>query len=176
VLWGDFPSDDDHGLDQLKREVSSWAVPFTQQAPPSGTSMSPPNADSGISGPGTIHLRPMHSMGPSSGPGGVVSAGSSSQNTTNVSNHSLSTATHIVNISFLPKYFEVCINLGNYAIDHYEIDISRVTSDSELFELIWDKYNLSRGIGLRRLFLRPRSIHFVMVSAPLLLLGPTTSR
>lgn len=43
---------------------------------------------------------------------------------------------HTVNISFSPKYFEICINISNYAIDHHEIDFSRVTSDNELFELI----------------------------------------
>jgi len=117
----------------------------------------------------------MYSMGPSPELEGVQSASSSSQKPTNVSNPSLSGATHIVNIAFSPKYFEVCVNIGNYAIDHHEIDISRVNSDSELFELIWDKYNSSRSIGLRRLFLRPRNVHFVMVSAPLLLSGLSTS-
>jgi hypothetical protein len=70
----------------------------------------------------------------------------------------------VVDIVFRPKYFEICVSKGNYAIDHHEIDISRMTSDSELFELIWDKYNLSRGSGLRRLFLRPSDVNFVLVS------------
>lgn len=57
------------------------------------------------------------------------------------------------------------MNIGNYAIDHHEIDISNVESDSELFSRIWDRYNSSRGYGLRRIFLRPRNVDFVMVSA-----------
>jgi hypothetical protein len=69
-----------------------------------------------------------------------------------------------VNIAVSVGYFEVCVSKGNHAIDHHEIDISRITSDSELFELIWDKYNISRGSGLRRVFLRPRDVNFVMVS------------
>ncbi|CAN9173620.1 unnamed protein product [Alternaria alternata] len=62
------------------------------------------------------------------------------------------------------KYFEVCVSTGNHAIDHHEVDISRISSDNELFEMIWDKYNISRGIGLRRLFLRPSDVNFVMFS------------
>lgn len=137
--------------------------------------MSQLNTDSGTSGPSAIHLWPVHSTGPSSGLGGVQSARVSRQNSTNVSGPALARATHIVNIDFTPKYFELCINIGNYAIDHHEIDISRVTSDGELFELIWDRYNSSRGIGLQRLFLRPRNVRFVMVSAPLLFPGLSKS-
>jgi hypothetical protein len=137
--------------------------------------MSRPNADSGTSATRTVHPQPVHSTGPSSGLGDVQSAGSSSQTFTSVSDSSLSKAAHIINIAISPKYFEVCINIGNYAIDHHEVDITGVTSDSELFELIWDKYNSSRGIGLRRVFLRPRDVQFVMVSAPVLLPGPSSS-
>ncbi|KAH7335627.1 heterokaryon incompatibility protein-domain-containing protein [Pyrenochaeta sp. MPI-SDFR-AT-0127] len=164
VLWGDFPIDNDSALSQLKRELSWWRMPFTQQASLGGTSLSQPNAESGAGGPGTIHLAQMQSTGPSSGLMGMRSAGLSSQNPTNVLDPVRSRAAHIVNVTFSPRYFEVCINIGNYAIDHHEIDISRVTSDGELFELIWDKYNCSRGFGLRRLFLRPRDVHFVMFS------------
>ena len=66
-----------------------------------------------------------------------------------------------------PKYFEVCINAGNHAVDHYELDISESTSDGALFVKIWEKYRMSRGFGLKRLFLRPRDVHFVMVIMPL---------
>jgi hypothetical protein len=145
-------------------------VPFTQQSPSSGTLMSRPNANAGVN-----YLGRVHSIRPSSGPGGVQSAGLSSSKLTNVLGSSLSGASHIVNIASSHRYFEVCINIGNYAIDHYEINISHVTSDSELFELIWAKYNSSRGIGLRRLFLRPWNVHFVMVSGLLLHHGLFTS-
>ena len=173
MLWGDFPDcDDNHALDQLKRELSLWDLPLTKQTGSGDTSTARPNAESGSTGSGTIHLGPIHSMGPSLGVefGFGHTAVSNCQNPTHMLTHSLSSATHIVNVSFSPRYFEVCVNIGNYAIDHHEIGISRVTSDSELFELVWDKYNSSRGIGLRRLFLRPRSIDFVMVSTPMLLL------
>ena len=132
--------------------------------------MSRPTAESSTGVSGGIHLGPMYSMEPTLESGGLQPISSSSHKPTNVSDPSISEASHIVNIAFSPKYFEVCINIGNYAIDHHEIDISRVISDGELFELIWNKYNSSRGIGLRRLFLRPRNVDFVMVSAPLILL------
>jgi hypothetical protein len=99
------------------------------------------------------------------GHGRVSRSSGSGRDSVNTSNASPHTSDHVVDITFPPGYFEVCVSTGNFAIDHHEIDISRVTSDSELFELVWDKYNLSRG-GLRRLFLRPRDINFVMVSDP----------
>jgi hypothetical protein len=71
---------------------------------------------------------------------------------------------YVVKFVFSPGYFEVWVSKGNYAIDHHEIDISRMASDSELFELIWDRYNLSRGAGFQRLFLRPSDVNFVIVS------------
>ena len=81
-----------------------------------------------------------------------------------VSNSLGSIAPHVVDIRISPKYFEVCVNIDNNDIDHHEIDISDVDSDGELFQRIWEKYNSKRGI-LRRLFLRPRDVHFVMVGA-----------
>ena len=77
--------------------------------------------------------------------------------------------THLVSLSGITvdkresTYFEVCTNVGNYAVGHFEIDISEACTDGELFEKIWDTYNQSRGFGIRRLFLRPRDVHFVMV-------------
>jgi hypothetical protein len=140
-------------------------MPFTRKAPSGGASRPQPNADLATAGAGSIHHGTIQSMRPSSSLAAVQSTGSRSQTSANLS---LSEAAHVVDIAFSPRFFEVCINVGNHAIDHHEIDISRTTSDNELFELIWDKYNSSRGIGLRRLFLRPRSVHFVMVSATLL--------
>jgi hypothetical protein len=61
-------------------------------------------------------------------------------------------------------YFEVCINTGNSAVGHFELDVSRITTDGELFEKIWEVYDRNRWAGLRRLFLRPCKVHFVLVS------------
>jgi hypothetical protein len=74
------------------------------------------------------------------------------------------TSDKIINITSKLKYFEVCITIGDHAIEHHELDISYIDSDGRLFEQIWDKYKASRGFGVRRLFLRPKDIHFVMVS------------
>jgi hypothetical protein len=165
TLRGDFPVDDNHALDLLEREF--WRnMPLTQQGPSSDTSTFRPNPDSDTGSPGA-HLRHTHSIESFSKLGGVQHTGSSSQNLINISNPSPFGGAHIANTAFSPRYFEVCIDIGNSAIDHHEIDISRVTSDSELFELIWDMYNSSRS-RLRRLFFETRDVHFVMVSAPLL--------
>ncbi len=80
--------------------------------------------------------------------------------------------THLVSLAEVTvdkcesTYFEVCTNVGNYAVGHFEIDISEACTDGQLFEKIWDTYNQSRGFGIRRLFLRPRDVHFVMVRNP----------
>lgn len=140
-------------------------MPFNQQASPGGASLSQPNANSSAGGASTISLAQMQSPESSSRPMGPPSASSSSQTPAKITDSVRSRVDHLVNITFSPRFFEVCINKGNHAIDHHEIDISEVTSDGELFELIWDKYKGSRGFGLRRLFLRPRDVHFVMVSA-----------
>ncbi|PSN74055.1 hypothetical protein BS50DRAFT_481151, partial [Corynespora cassiicola Philippines] len=100
----------------------------------------------------------------SSAPGATQPASTGNQQHTNISNAHSSGASNIVNITTPLRYFEICVNVGNFAIDHHELDISQISSDSELFELIWDKYNSSRGKGLRRLFLRPRNVDFVMFS------------
>ena len=78
--------------------------------------------------------------------------------------NSTAQAAHVINIDNpVPKYFEVCINAGAHAVGHYELDISESTSDGALFVKIWEKYKMSKGFGLRRFFLRPRDVHFVMV-------------
>ncbi|KAK9771607.1 hypothetical protein SCAR479_11678 [Seiridium cardinale] len=62
------------------------------------------------------------------------------------------------------RVFEVRVSIDHQAIDHHGLDISKVDSDGKLFELIWDRYNTSRGRGVRRLVLWPRNVHFVMFS------------
>ncbi|EHK97569.1 hypothetical protein M7I_6657 [Glarea lozoyensis 74030] len=126
--------------------------------------LSRPNVDSKPGGSATIPLEPIGPFAPSIQPKFLQPRGLSSLNRASVSGSFLSTQSHIVHVTTSPKFFEVCINIGNFAIEHHEVDISHVSSDSELFALIWDKYNSSRGIGLRRLFLRPRNVDFVMFS------------
>jgi hypothetical protein len=62
------------------------------------------------------------------------------------------------------RFFEVCVNVGNHAVRLKEINLDFVASDRDLFENIWDSYSKERGI-LRRIFLKPCDVHFVMVGA-----------
>lgn len=62
------------------------------------------------------------------------------------------------------QFFEVCINTGNHAVRLKEIDLALVASDRDLFNQIWDRYRHTRGYGIRKIFLKPRDVHFVMVS------------
>ncbi|RYN67135.1 hypothetical protein AA0118_g2137 [Alternaria tenuissima] len=117
----------------------------------------------GVSGSGATGSAPStqtSSAGPPSGLANTPRAG----NAQNIVSSTASGSDYVVEITSPFKYFEVCVSTGNHAIDHHEVDISRISSDNELFEMIWDKYNISRGIGLRRLFLRPSDVNFVMFS------------
>jgi hypothetical protein len=81
-------------------------------------------------------------------------------------NTTISTAPTGVNM--LPQkkqFFEVCVNRGNHAVRLKEIDLDFVMSDRDLFEQIWDRYNRNRGNGIRRIFLKPHDVHFVMVGS-----------
>jgi hypothetical protein len=103
----------------------------------------------------------------SSSNGGQLSSRFSSISELNAPSNAI--GTHLVSLTEVtvdkrvPTYFEVCTNTGNYAVGHFELDISEAATDGELFEKIWDTYNQTRGFGIRRLFLRPRDVHFVMV-------------
>jgi hypothetical protein len=77
----------------------------------------------------------------------------------------------LASIAYLPaqvhsqkkQYFEVCINAGNYAVTLNEISLDYVKSDADLFGQILDRYRKTRGYGIRKIFLKPRDVHFVMV-------------
>ena len=64
--------------------------------------------------------------------------------------------------STLPKFFELCINTGEFAKSHGEIDVTRVTNDTTLFAKIHAKYCDIRGHRIKKhYFLKPRSMQFV---------------
>ena len=143
-------------MTRLKQDLASPV----QNVPQQGVTPSPPSSDAN---PG-YHLRPLtdtntplsSTHGQRVGQGGISSHG-----------HAPVLGCmdpHLIHIPVTKRYFEVCVNIGNYAIDHHETDISDVENDSELFKRIWQKYCNSRGGRIRRLFLQPRNIHFVMVS------------
>ncbi len=109
-------------------------------------------------------------MGPSPRPKGSPIANPSAPDPTQIVSSTITEAVHAVdfNYEYLAKFLEVCLDRPNYDIKHHEIEISKVGSDRELFEKIWDMYNSSRGIGLQRFFLRPRDVHFVVVNSQIL--------
>lgn len=101
--------------------------------------------------------------------------GNSSTNSPLYSLERYSSGTHVGNIisvvsrpsqvtSQKKQFFEVCINTGNHAVRLKEIDLALVASDRDLFNQIWDRYRHTRGYGIRKIFLKPRDVHFVMVS------------
>lgn len=133
--------------------------PLVRHVPTSGISTTQATGVSGSGATGSAPSTQTSSAGPPSGFANTPHAG----NAQNIVSSTASGSDYVVEITSPFKYFEVCVSTGNHAIDHHEVDISRINSDNELFEMIWDKYNISRGIGLRRLFLRPSDVNFVMV-------------
>ena len=63
------------------------------------------------------------------------------------------------------KYFELCVNYGQWEKRLGEIDITNVTTDEDLFCKIVEKYTSIRGsLGKALFLLQPVDIHFVHVS------------
>lgn len=164
ILWGDFAEGETNALQVLKTELAKYRAskrhnsgqPNHHQSDngyPSGRPSSP------LSGPSRL----AHNLQS----GGLSRPTQPSRPPTHSPNATAKEAYSINIDNSIPKYFEVCINAGNHALDHYELDISESTSDGALFVKIWEKYRMSRGFGLRRVFLRPRDVHFVMVIANL---------
>ena len=62
----------------------------------------------------------------------------------------------------VPKYLELCINTGKLSQSLCEIDVTRFSSDIELFRWIRRKYSETRGWRMHSRFcLRPKSMRFV---------------
>ena len=61
------------------------------------------------------------------------------------------------------RFLEVCVNTGRNTIKLAEIDTSTVTDDGELFRQINKEYYKLRGTGLKRMFMRPVGVHYVLV-------------
>jgi hypothetical protein len=61
-------------------------------------------------------------------------------------------------------FFELCVNTGLYNVNLGEINLKDVSTDAELFSRIYQEYKGIRGHRIRRTFVRPANIHFVLVS------------
>ncbi len=63
---------------------------------------------------------------------------------------------------FIPKFFELCVNTGEFQKRLGEIDLTRVTNDLHLFELIRNQYHEIRGHRLKKHYLlKPIAMRFV---------------
>ncbi|KAI1404976.1 hypothetical protein F4819DRAFT_446130 [Hypoxylon fuscum] len=138
LLWGDFPNDPPI-LEGLKNEISEESSTLDEKNYGAyGDEL--PTSNLEMSANTRISLK--HANGDSP----------------------IQASDKIINIMPRLKYFEVCVNIGYHAIEHHEFDISIINSDWTLFEEIRGKYKASRGSDMRRLFLRPRYVHFAMFS------------
>lgn len=97
-------------------------------------------------------------------PQAIIGGGFNTAGTPSESNAASTTTLNEVFIdNSRPKYFEVCVNTGGHAIGHIELDITKISTDSDLFKMVWNEYNLIRGYNIKRFVLKPCGIHFVMV-------------
>ncbi|MCJ1380772.1 hypothetical protein MMC17_003881 [Xylographa soralifera] len=63
-----------------------------------------------------------------------------------------------------PKFLEVCVNTGKWHRSLGEIDITRVSCDSELFALVKQRYDEVRGHRTKLFFLEPVKVDWVQFS------------
>ncbi|KAI0543072.1 heterokaryon incompatibility protein-domain-containing protein [Xylaria digitata] len=179
ILWGDFPLDNPNALTKLKEDLLKDLSPTTNNLNADYTGDRPSQQPSGLSGG---HVSPSHeridrsyttSQTPSSTASSSFNGGQKSDRSglalgaglpSNATGKQPESLTQVVVDRGKPIYFEVCTNVGNSAVGHFELDITQITTDGGLFKEVWKIYAQSHGFGLRRLFLRPRDVHFVLFS------------
>jgi hypothetical protein len=87
--------------------------------------------------------------------------------TTEFKNSKLSTLPHEdQSAGPIKKYFGICVNVGEHIVSLGEVNVSTVTTDSEFFRKVWEKYEALRGFrarGLRRFLIKPTGVEFVHV-------------
>ncbi|KAG8534374.1 uncharacterized protein KY384_001219 [Bacidia gigantensis] len=67
--------------------------------------------------------------------------------------------------ALVPKYFELCVNTGEFAKTLGEIDITRTTDDLSFFKLIYNRYREVRGYRFKQHYLlKPVAMQFVHFS------------
>ncbi|KAJ3544228.1 hypothetical protein NM208_g3169 [Fusarium decemcellulare] len=68
-------------------------------------------------------------------------------------------------VAGMPKFFELCVTVGQHSVNLKEISISSVTTDRQLFEKIWDSYHeiktSSFAATIRGWFFKPSDVFFV---------------
>lgn len=69
----------------------------------------------------------------------------------------------------IPRYFELCISVGQHSVSLGEINITSVATDGQLFSKIWERYydikRSSFGFTIRGWFFKPDDVFFVHVGA-----------
>lgn len=88
----------------------------------------------------------------------------------NVQNSTSSSCNQTLQQCPMNKYFELCVNMGEYNVSLVEIEIatpqSKITTDGQLFKKIKENYNKQRGFlktNVFRLF-KPARVDFVQVN------------
>ncbi|KPM46156.1 hypothetical protein AK830_g253 [Neonectria ditissima] len=165
-LWGDFDNSDPEALRELLDEMhhAPGLADGTQERNPSGSRTDNQELTSAPSSSvstslGTAAIQ--QSLSNRSGSWYDVEQRGSNPH---IENSTPVTPLPAPALSWEKQFFEVCIGTGNHAVRLKEIDLAEVKSDGALFTQIWDRYHHTRGYGIRRIFLKPKDVHFVMFS------------
>ncbi|KAF4448929.1 hypothetical protein FALBO_16736 [Fusarium albosuccineum] len=82
-----------------------------------------------------------------------------------VSARQQATSSQSPRVAGMPKFFELCVTVGQDSVNLKEISISAVTTDRQLFDKIWDSYHeiktSSFAATVRGWFFKPSDVFFV---------------
>ena len=140
-LYGDFKTNNPSGLVELAVALSSTSSVTSQshQAP---------------SAPAQVHLGSQQNLQgrPDRGPQRIGSENAA------LTGNVLTPFTN----SLTPKFFELCVNTGEFSKTLGEIDVTRVTSDVPFFKLVRQRYREIRGHRIKKHYLlKPIGMRFV---------------
>lgn len=130
------------------------------------------NQGPAISATSRLSLR-SSSQGTSTSQGSTVqpptsSGKGSSANTPTLSRRNATSSNNSQRAS-IPRYFELCVSVGQHSVSLGEIIITSVATDGQLFSKIWERYHdikrSSFGAAIRGWFFKPDDVFFVHVSA-----------
>ncbi|CAN9426566.1 unnamed protein product [Alternaria alternata] len=177
-MYGDYSNDDPIALNFFAASLQDPTSSREQRLPISEVIES---EDTRLSGQVSASNDCSGRAGPAQSQSGVASAGSSMPSTSIQlrptgagvvgSSSSLSqTAAGHSSVTTSPlgggkkTYFELCVNTGIHNVNLGEINLEDVSTDAKLFNRIYQEYKRIRGHRIRRIFVRPADIHFVLFS------------
>lgn len=163
-MAANFDNSDPQALEALERRLHGLGNPGVARGHQQGPAIpATSRSGSGSTGQGTFSTSQGSTRQPStsSGKGSSANASGLSRRNATSSNNSQKAG--------IPRYFELCVSVGQLSVSLVEINISSVATDSQLFSKIWESYHgikkSSFRAAIRDWFFKPDDVFFVHVSA-----------